>query len=69
LGEFIPKFLLATITDPVAFNTAFRGEGTAVRGQLVVLKPGDKGTTAFLASGKPPARRFVVSEGKVSEIK
>ncbi len=67
-GNFVPNFLLATIADPAAFNSTFSGKGTAARGQMVVLKPGDKGTTAFLGSGMP-VRRFVVSEGKVSEIK
>jgi len=69
-GKSIPKFLLATIVDPEVFDAAFTGEGEVVRGQLVVLKPGEKGTTAYIGPAKQPApRRFIVSEGKVSEIK
>jgi len=69
-GKSIPKFLLATIVDPEVFGAAFTGEGEVARGQLIVLKPGEKGATAYIGPAKQPAsRRFIVSEGKVSEIK
>ena len=69
-GKSIPAFLLATVVDPEVFDAAFTGEGEVVRGQLVVLKPGEKSTVAYLGPGAmPTARRFVVSKGEVSETK